>query len=123
MTQAEMKDMILSNAYGKSSVAVQNIDGNPEDVQATIIKLHNEGLVQILHKGTNRGKTSIITYKITDLGTQLVNDGGYAKMRRKTKAKSLSKKAWAIIGFIVGVLFTAIANKLIDVIFQTLHRP
>lgn len=123
MNQARIKDKILSHAYGKSSVAVQNIDGNTDDVQAAITELHNEGLVQIQHKGTNRGKTSIITYSITDLGTQLVNDGGYAKMRRKTKSKSLSKKAWAIIGFIVGVLFTAIANKLIDVIFQTLHQP
>lgn len=124
MNQAKIKDKILSHAYGKPSVAVQGIAGNPDGVQKAITELHNEGLVQIQHKATNRGNTSIITYAITDLGTQIVNRGGYyVKSKRKAKTNALSRKAWAIIGFIVGVLFTAIANKLIDVMFQTLHRP
>ncbi len=112
------KDIILQKAYGKPSVAVQNIDNSPLKVQRAITELHNEGLVQIQHKATNRGVTSIKTYKITDLGSQLVDNGGYARSKRRGKAKALSKKAWAIIGFIFGVLFTAIANKLLDVIFQ-----
>lgn len=123
MKQNKIKDLVLQKAYGKPSVSAQGISGNPDETQRAIVELHNEGFVQIQHKATNRSKVSIITYAITDLGTQIVNDGGYAKSKRKTKINTLSRKTWAIIGFIVGVLFTAIANKLIDVIFQILHRP
>lgn len=114
----KIKDLALQRAYNKPSVAVQGIAGNPEEVQKAITELHNEGLVQIQHKATNRGKTSIITYSITDLGTQLVNDGGYTKSKRKAKLKSLSKRTWAIIGFVSGVVFTKLVDKLIDIIFQ-----
>lgn len=117
MNQARIKDRILSHAYGKSSVAVQNIDDNTDDVQAAITELHNEGLVQIQHKGTNRGKTSIITYSITDLGTGIVDNGGYVKVKRKRFRKNVSKKTisalWAIILLVIG----AIIDRIISLLF------
>lgn len=117
MSQAKIKDRILSHAYGESSVAVQNIDGNTEDVQVALTELHNEGLVQIQHKGTNRGKTSIITYKITDLGTALVNSGGYTKSRVREKRKKYSANLSTAFWFIVAAIIGAIIDRIISLLF------
>lgn len=112
-----MRDLILNHAYGKPSVAVQGIDGNPEEIQRAITELHNEGLVRIQSKGHNRGKTSILTYQITDHGTQLVNNGGYAKSKRRAIAKNLSRNilnsAWAIVLLIIG----AVIDRIISILF------
>lgn len=111
-----MKDAVLRKAYGCSCADPKRIEGDPIEVQSAIVELHNEGLVRILHKGSNRGTIAVINYEITPLGTELVNKGGYAKSRRKEQRKALSKKSWAAIWFIAGCVTTKLIEKAIDLL-------
>lgn len=117
MRKDKIKDVVLRKAYRSSCADPQLIEGDPDEIQSAIVELHNEGLVRILNNGNNRGKVTVTNYKITSLGTELVNKGGYAKSTRKERRKALSKKYWAAIGFILGAIVTTIVEKAIDQLF------
>lgn len=89
----ELKDKILNAAYSKVSVTPGCVDGDSEAIQAAITALHNEGLVKIGSRGSHGGKSSVLNYEITEKGTELVDNGGYAKRQKTEKRRRLSRKA------------------------------
>lgn len=114
MKADKMKDAVLRKAYGRSCADPKRIEGNQSEVQTAIVELHNEGLVRILHKGNNRGKVTVISYEITPLGTELVDNGGYVKSRRKKRRKTLSKKTWSAVWFVVAAIIGAIIDRIVS---------
>lgn len=114
MSDDKIKDAILRKAYGRTCVNPQTIEGDAEALQSSITSLHNEGLIKILKKGNNRGKVTVISYEITDAGTELVDCGGYVKRNRKNKLKMLSAKTWASITFVLGIVLTELVHILAE---------
>lgn len=110
----ELKDKILSAAYGNGSVTPGCVDGNIEAIQAAITALHNEGLVKIGGRGSHGGKSSILNFEITTKGAELVDNGGYAKSQKAEKRRHLSRKAWAVIGAVGGSVLTELIHILVE---------
>lgn len=114
----ELKDKILNAAYGKVCVTPGCVDGDKDMIQAAIITLSNEGLVNILGRGSHGGKSSILNFEITEKGTVLVNNGGYAKLQKKGKRKRLSRKLENALYFMLGAATTAIVERLVGLLFD-----
>ena len=110
----EYKDKVLQKAYGHSSVNASAIDGDSEAIQAAIIALHDEGLVKILNKGNNHGKIAVINYEITEKGTTLVDNGGYAKRNRRAKCAKMRAMLWRAAQFVLAAIVGGIISMLIQ---------
>ena len=114
----ELKDKILSAAYGKVSVTSGCIDGDSEAIQAAITALHNEGLVKIGGRGSHGGKSSVLNFEITEKGAELVDNGGYSKRQKTEKRRRLSRRLENALYFLLGAATTAIVERLVGLLFE-----
>lgn len=92
--------------------------GDSEAIQAAITALHNEGLVKIRGRGSHGGKSTILNFEITTKGTELVDNGGYAKRQKAEKRRRLSRKAENALYFILGAATTAIVERLVGLLIE-----
>lgn len=114
----ELKDKILSAAYGKVSVTPGCINGDSEVIQAAITALHNEGLVKIGGRGSHGGKSSVLNFEITEKGAELVDNGGYSKRQKTEKRRRLSRRLENALYFLLGAATTAIVERLVGLLFE-----
>lgn len=114
----ELKDKILSAAYGKVSVTPGCIDGDGDAIQTAITALHNEGLVKIGGRGSHGGKSSVLNFEITEKGAELVDNGGYSKRQKTEKRRRLSRRLENALYFLLGAATTAIVERLVGLLFE-----
>ena len=114
----EYKDKVLQKAYGHSSANATAIDGDSEAIQAAIMALHDEGLVKILNKGDNRGQITVINYEITEKGTTLVDNGGYAKRNRSAKCAKIRATLWRAAQFVLAAIVGGVTAQLLQRLFH-----
>lgn len=110
----EYKDKVLQKAYGHASANAGTINGDIDAIQAAIMALHDEGLVKILNKGNNRGKITVINYEITEKGSTLVDNGGYAKRNRRAKYAKIRAMLWRAAQFVLAAIVGGIISMLIQ---------
>jgi len=55
-----------------------------------------------------------IAVRLTSKGSEFLKSGGYAKAKREGRRKTISKKAWAAIWFVIGSATTAIVQIIVD---------
>lgn len=113
----ELKDKILNAAYGKESVRPDCIDGDSDAIQTAITALHNEELVKIGGRGLNAGKSSIINFEITDKGTELVDNGGYAKRQKAEKRGKVKSELWNGLKFVIAAVVGGVIDRLLQIFF------
>ena len=114
----EYKDKVLQKAYGHSSANASAIDGDSEAIQSAIMALHDEGLVKVINKGNNCGKIAVINYEITEMGTTLVDNGGYAKRNRILKCAKMRATLWRAAQFVLAAIVGGVIAQLLQRLFH-----